>query len=151
MNYDLYEELEKTCERVTKELHDFNKRLEKNEAMISPQDLDNLFKLADIAKDVVSTKKKIVEMESYDRNQNGYSEGFYTSPEWDRRYSGNSYRGTYTMNTGSRMNDNYSGRHNYSYGMPNDDINSKLEMAMKNARDNSEMEAIRKAMEIANR
>ena len=35
--------------------------------------------------------------------------------------------------------------------MPNDDINSKLEMAMKNARDNSEMEAIRKAMEIANR
>lgn len=169
MENELFEELERTCKRTQKELHDMNDRLEQNKTILSPQDLDSLFKLSDIIKDTLSSKKKLIEIEEMENNnfnQNEYSRGYsgryMTQPMWDMNngmYSGNSYHGTYTMNTGGRMNDNYSGRmndnysgrHNYSYGMQNDDINSKLEMAMKNARDNSEMEAIRKAMEIANR
>ena len=51
-------------------------------------------------------------------NQNEYSGNmmYRNEPMWDRRYSGNSYRGTYTVESGR---DGYSGRnmrHSYSRG-----------------------------------
>lgn len=150
--HDLWKELERTCERATHELSQINDRLDQNKNVISPADLDNLFKLMDIVKDVKSTMKKIIEidkMESDDYNQNeGYSGSYMNQPMWDRRYSGNNYHGTYTVATG----DGYSGRHAMRYGYSRnterDDLMMKLENALSTARTKEDAEAIRKAMEV---
>ena len=55
MGSELYRELERTCKRTEKELHDLNDRLEQNKNMMSPADLDVLVKITDIIKDVKST------------------------------------------------------------------------------------------------
>lgn len=144
--HDLYKEMERVCERNTKELHDFLDRIEQNKSTISPADLEILCELVDIAKNSKSTMKKIIEIdEMLDENQNGYSGNmmYRNEPMWDRRYSGNSYRGTYTVESG---HDGYSGRNmrrSYSRG---DDTRMELEEMLNNTRDQNEAEIIRKIL-----
>lgn len=148
----LWKELERTCERTTHELAQINDRLDQNKNVISPADLDNLFKLMDIVKDVKSTMKKIIEIDQmenddYDQNE-GYSGSYMTQPMWDRRYSGNSYRGTYTVATGDGYSGRHAMRHSYSRNTERDDLMMKLENALSTARTKEDAEAIRKAMEV---
>lgn len=154
--HDLFREMERVCERDTKELHDFLDRIDQNKNTISPADLEILCKLVDIAKNSKSTMKKIIEIdEMLDTNQNEYSGNmmYRNEPMWDRRYSGanngnggnysgNSYRGTYTVESGN----NYSGRNmrrSYSRG---DDTRMELEEMLNNTRDQNEAEVIRKIL-----
>ena len=144
--HDLEKELHRTCERVTKELSELNDRLDQNKNMISPADIDLLFKMMDIIKDTKSTLKKIYEIEDLE-NQNEYSGNmmYRNEPMWDRRYSGNSYHGQYTIATGDGRGD-YSGRNmrrSYSRG---DDTRMELEEMLNNTRDQNEAEAIRKIL-----
>lgn len=141
--HDLEKELHRTCERVTKELSEFNDRLDQNKNMISPADIDLLFKMMDILKDTKSTLKKIYEIEDMEENQNEYSGNnmmYRNEPMWDRRYSGNSYRGTYTVESGN----GYSGRNmrrSYSRG---DETRMELEEMLNTTRDPQEAEVLRK-------
>ena len=141
--HDLEKELHRTCERVTKELSELNDRLDQNKNMISPADIDVLFKIMDILKDTKSTLKKIYEIEDMESMQDGYSGNmmmYRNEPMWDRRYSGNSYRGTYTVESGN----GYSGRnmrHTYSRG---DDTRMELEEMLRDTRDPNEAEILRK-------
>ena len=116
--HELEKELHRTCERVTLELSQINNRLDQNKNVMSPSDVDLLYKILDIIKDTKSTLKKIYEIEDLEQMGDRYSGNMmYTNePMWDRRYSGNSYRGTYTVESG---NDGYSGRNmrrSYSRG-----------------------------------
>ena len=152
MGSELYRELERTCKRTEKELHDLNDRLEQNKNMMSPADLDVLVKITDIIKDVKSTMKKIDEMEMM---EDGYSDGmnysgtYMTQPMWDRRmgYSGNSYRGNYTLETGDGR---YSGargmNRGYSRNSERENMRAELDDMLSNARDDREAETIRKIM-----
>ena len=67
---------------------------------------------------------------------------YRNEPMWDRRYSGNnSYRGTYTIESGR---DGYSGRNmrrSYSRG---DETRMELEEMLNNTRDPNEAEVLRK-------
>ena len=145
---ELWKELERTCERATKELSELNDRLEQNKNMISPADVDIMFKLMDIIKDTKSTLKKIIEIEDMEQMDGEYSGNMYSGnmmyrnePRWDKRYSGNSYRGTYTVESG---HDGYSGRNmrrSYSRG---DDTRMELEEMLNNTRDPQEAETLRK-------
>lgn len=146
--HDLEKELHRTCERVTKELSELNDRLDQNKNMISPADIDLLFKMMDIIKDTKSTLKKIYEIEDMEQMDGEYSGNMYSGnmmyrnePRWDKRYSGNSYRGTYTVESG---HDGYSGRNmrrSYSRG---DDTRMELEEMLNNTRDPQEAETLRK-------
>ena len=141
---ELWKELERTCERATHELSQLNDRLETNKNMMSPADLEVMFKLTDIVKDTKSTMKKIIEIEDME-NQNEYSGNmmYRNEPMWDRRYSGNSYHGQYTIATGDGRGD-YSGRNmrrSYSRG---DDTRMELEEMLNNTRDPQEAETLRK-------
>lgn len=144
--HDLFKEMERVCERNTKELHDFLDRIEQNKSTISPADLEILCELVDIAKNSKSTMKKIIEIdEMLDANQNGYSGNmmYRNEPMWDRRYSGNSYHGQYTIATGEGR-DGYSGRNmrrSYSRG---DDTRMELEEMLNSTRDPQEAETLRK-------
>lgn len=144
--HELEKELHRTCERVTLELTQINNRLDQNKNVMSPSDVDLLYKILDIIKDTKSTLKKIYEIEDMERMGDGYSGNMmYTNePMWDRRYSGNnSYRGTYTVESG---NDGYSGRNmrrSYSRGS---DARMELEEMLNNTRDLQEAEAIRKIL-----
>lgn len=152
MGSELYRELERTCKRTEKELHDLNDRLEQNKNMMSPADLDVLVKITDIIKDVKSTMKKIDEIEMM---EDGYSDGmnysgtYMTQPMWDRRmgYSGNSYRGNYTLETGDGR---YSGargmNRGYSRNSERENMRAELDDMLSNARDDREAETIRKIM-----
>lgn len=146
--HDLYNEMERVCERNTKELHEFLDRIDQNKTTISPADLNVLCNLVEIAKNSKSTMKKIVELdEMLDANQNGYSGNmmYRNEPMWDRRYSGNSYHGQYTIATGDGR-DGYSGRnmrHSYSRG---DDARMELEEMLNNTRDPQEAEVLRKVI-----
>ena len=146
--YDLFKEMERVCERNTKELHDFLDRLDQNKNTISPADLEILCELVDIAKNSKSTMKKIIEIdEMLDENQNEYSGNmmYRNEPMWDRRYSGNSYHGQYTIATGDGRGD-YSGRNmrkSYSRG---NDTRMELEEMLNSTRDPQEAEAIRKIL-----
>ena len=148
--HDLWKELERACERSTKELKDFNDRLENNKNMMSPGDLDILFKLMDIVKDIKSTMKKIIEIEDMEMDQNGYDEKYsgtyYRQPMWDRKYSGNSYRGTYTVESGDGYSGRRSTRHMYSRDTEQDRMHAELDDMLRNARDEKEAETIRKLM-----
>lgn len=171
---DLYEELERTCKRTTKELGEFNDRLEQNKNMISPADLEILSKLMEVIKNSKSTMKKIVEMEMMEDGYSGeYSGGMYNNPMmWDRMtgargrsgeysgeggggrsgaYSGNSYRGNYTMETGN--SGEYSGARGrggrsrgYSRNSEKEAMRMELNDMLEDARDEKEAEAIRKVM-----
>jgi len=147
---NLMHELERTCERTTKELHDLNDRLEQNKNSMSPADLDILFKLMDVVKDIKSTIKKIYEIEDMEgANDMNYSGAYMSQPMWDRRmgYSGNSYNGTYTVNTGDGR---YSGTRGmsrgYSRNSERDNMRMQLDDMLNNARDEREAETIRKIM-----
>ena len=61
--YDTYDELEKTCERATKELHDLNKKLANDESTISKEDIDMLGK---VTHTIASTKKSILMIDQAD-------------------------------------------------------------------------------------
>lgn len=146
---DLYKELERTCERTTKELSDFNNRLDANKNMISPADLDCLFKLMDIIKDVKSTMKKMMEIEEMEMgsaNQNGYSGNYYTQPMWDRNYSGNSYRGTYTVESGNGYSGTGRMGRRYSRNSETENMRQELDNMLNEARDEREADVIRKLM-----
>ena len=146
--HDLEKELHRTCERVTKELSELNDRLDQNKNMISPADIDLLFKMMDIIKDTKSTLKKIYEIEDMEGIQNEYSGNmmYRNEPMWDRmsgrNYSGNnSYRGSYTLESG---NNGYSGRNmrrSYSRGY---ETIMELEEMLNNTRDQNEAETLRK-------
>ena len=150
--YDLFKEMERVCERNTKELHDFLDRLDQNKNTISPADLEVLCELVDIAKNSKSAIKKIIEIdEMLDENQNAYSGNmiYRNEPMWDRmsgrNYSGNAYHGQYTIATGDGRGD-YSGRNmrrSYSRG---DDTRMELEEMLNNTRDQNEAEVIRKIL-----
>ena len=148
--YDLREELEKLCKRTTKEIHDLNKRLEANENMMAPSDVDISDKLSHTIK---SIKKVLALLDETDmENQNrGYSGSYMRQPMWDNKYgySGNSYNGTYTLRTG----DDYSGRHmpRYSRGTEKNDMIMRLEDMMSRARDTREADAIRETIEAIHR
>ena len=148
--HDLWKELERACERSTKELKDFNDRLETNKNMMSPGDLDILFKLMDIVKDIKSTMKKIIEIEDMEMDQNEYDEKYsgtyYRQPMWDRKYSGNSYRGTYTVESGDGYSGRRSTRHMYSRDTEQDRMHNELNNMLNEARDPQEAETIRKLM-----
>ena len=157
--HDLWKELERTCERANHELSQINDRLDQNKNIISPSDLDNLFKLMDIIKDTKSTMKKIIEidrMESEDEIQNeGYSgaSAYIKYPTWDKHYSGNSYRGTYTVQTGDH---GYSGRRGmtsrgYSRDSEKEDMVRRLEDMMSRAKTDQEANAIRESIDSINR
>lgn len=142
---DLWKELERTCERATNELSQLNDRLETNKNMMSPADLEVMFKLMDIIKDTKSTMKKIYEIEDMEQMDGEYSGNmmYRNEPMWDKRYSGNSYRGTYTVESG---HDGYSGRNmrrSYSRG---DETRMELEEMLNNTRDQNEAEVIRKIL-----
>lgn len=142
---ELEKELHRTCERVTLELSQINNRLDQNKNVMSPADVDLLYKILDIIKDTKSTLKKIYEIEDMEQMNDGYSGNmmYRNEPMWDRRYSGNSYRGTYTVESG---NDGYSGRNmrrSYSRGS---DARMELEDMLNNTRDPQEAEAIRKIL-----
>ena len=143
--HELEKELHRTCERVTLELTQINNRLDQNKNVMSPADVDLLYKILDIIKDTKSTLKKIYEIEDMEQMGDGYSGNmmYRNEPMWDRRYSGNSYRGTYTVESG---NDGYSGRNmrrSYSRGS---DARMELEDMLNNTRDPNEAEAIRKIL-----
>lgn len=103
-----------------------------------------------------ATMKKIDEMEIM---EDGYSGGMYdgmnysgtymTQPMWDRRmgYSGNSYRGNYTLETGDGR---YSGargmNRGYSRNSERENMRAELDDMLTNARDDREAETIRKIM-----
>lgn len=143
---ELWKELERTCERATHELSQLNDRLETNKNMMSPADLEVMFKLMDIVKDTKSTMKKIMEIEDLEQGYDkDYSGTYYSQPMWDRRYSGNSYHGQYTIATGDGR-DGYSGRNmrrSYSRG---DETRMELEEMLNNTRDQNEAEVIRKIL-----
>lgn len=143
--HDLEKELHRTCERATNELSQLNDRLETNKNMMSPADLEVMFKLMDIIKDTKSTMKKIYEIEDMEQMDGEYSGNmmYRNEPMWDKRYSGNSYRGTYTVESG---HDGYSGRNmrrSYSRG---DETRMELEEMLNNTRDQNEAEVIRKIL-----
>lgn len=145
MAAELEKELHRTCERVTLELSQINNRLDQNKNVMSPSDVDLLYKILDIIKDTKSTLKKIYEIEDMEQMGDAYSGNmmYRNEPMWDRRYSGNSYRGTYTVESG---NDGYSGRNmrrSYSRGS---DARMELEDMLNNTRDLQEAEAIRKIL-----
>lgn len=155
--HDTFKELERACERSTKELCEFMDRIEQNKNVISPADLNVLSELVETIKNSKSAMKKIIELDDMmDANQNEYSGHYYTQPMWDRRYSGanngnggnysgNSYHGQYTIATGNGQ-DGYSGRNmrrSYSRG---DDTRMELEEMLNNTRDPQEAEAIRKIL-----
>ena len=155
---DLWKELERTCERATHELSQLNDRLETNKNVMSPTDLEVMYKLMDIVKDTKSTMKKIIEIEDMEQMDGEYSGNmmYRNEPMWDRRYSGakngnggnysgNSYHGQYTIATGDGRGD-YSGRNmrrSYSRG---DDTRMELEEMLNNTRDSQEAEIIRKIL-----
>ena len=147
---NLMHELERTCERTTKELHDLNDRLEQNKNSMSPADLDILFKLMDVVKDIKSTIKKIYEIEDMEGSDE-YSGSYYADPMMDRRYpnrySGNSYRGTYTVESGNGYSGRRMGRH-YSRNTERDDLAMRLENMLTSTRSKEESDAIRKAIDI---
>lgn len=147
--HDLEKELHRTCERATNELSQLNDRLETNKNTMSPSDLEIMFKLMDIIKDTKSTMKKIYEIEDMESMDGEYSGNmmYRNEPMWDRmpgrNYSGNSYRGTYTVESG---HDGYSGRNmrrSYSRG---DETRMELEEMLNNTRDQNEAEVIRKIL-----
>lgn len=152
--HDLFKEMERVCERSTKELHDFLDRIDQNKNMISPADLEIMCKLVDILKNSKSTMKKIYEIEDMEQMDGEYSGNMYSGnmmyrnePMWNRmsgrNYSGNSYRGTYTVESG---HDGYSGRNmrrSYSRG---DETRMELEEMLNNTRDQNEAEVIRKIL-----
>ena len=145
---DLMKELERVCERSTHEISQLMDRVDSNKNMMSPADLDILFKLMDIIKDVKSTMKKMIEiedMENPDDYQNRYS-GYYADPMWDRRYSGNAYRGTYTVQTGDGYSGRRSARHMYSRDTEQDRMHNELNNMLNETRDPQEAEIIRKVM-----
>lgn len=145
---ELWKELERTCERATHELSQLNDRLETNKNMMSPADLEVMYKLMDIVKDTKSTMKKIIEIEDMEQMDGEYSGNMYSGnmmyrnePRWDKRYSGNSYRGTYTVESG---HDGYSGRNmRQSYSRGNE-TKMELEEMLNSTRDPQEAETLRK-------
>lgn len=147
--HDTWKELERACERATKELCELNDRLDQNKNVLSPVDLDNLTKTVETIKNSKSAMKKIIEMdEMMDENQNGYSGNYYSQPMWDRRYSGNSYRGTYTVATGDG-HDGYSGRgmsRRYSRDTERDNMRAELDDMLRDSRDERESEIIKRLM-----
>lgn len=145
---ELYKELERTCERATKELGDLNNRLDSNKNLLSPADVDMMDKLTHTIK---SIKKVMMVLEEHGENQNGYSgNSYYSQPMWDRDYSGNSYHGTYTVATGEPNGYGYSGRRNsrhmYSRDTERDNMMSELDTMLNNARDEREADIIRRVM-----
>ena len=143
---DMHKELERTCERAEKELCDLNNRLEQNKSIISPADVDMMDKLTHTIKSI----KKVFELMDKDSEiQNGgYSGHYMAQPVWDRRYSGNSYHGQYTIATGDGYSGRHSMRHSYSRNTERDDLMMKLENALSTARTKEDAEAIRKAMDV---
>ena len=139
--YDTYEELEKTCERATKELHDLNKKLANDESTISKEDIDMLDK---VTHTIASTKKSILMIDQsedsgssgrdgYYNISGGYSGGYNTQPMWNRRYANN---GSSSRRMSSRMRG--SSRDNDMMQMLND--------MYQNARDDQEADVIQDIM-----
>jgi hypothetical protein len=93
--YDAYDILENTCERAMRELHDLNKKLSKDEGMISKEDIDLMESLTHT---VASTKKGMAMIDKY------YDDG---QSNWNRRPMNNRRGGSRS----SRMDDMYDSKY----------------------------------------
>ena len=128
--YDAYEELENTCERAIKELHDLNKKTSKEENTVSRDDIEMMESLTHT---IASCKKGIAMMDKYD--DNGYSGVSYnTQPTWNRRYANNGSSG---RRGGSRSR---------GYSRDNGDIMQRLNAMYQDARDDQEADMIQSIM-----
>lgn len=124
MMYDLYDELERSCERATKELHDLNKKLANDESTISKEDIDMMDK---ILHSIASSKKSILMIDQAENNSNG------SSGMWNRRYT-NNYRRSSSRNRGS------------SRDSDKDILMQRLDNMYQNARDDYDAEVIERMM-----
>lgn len=140
--YDTYEELEKACERSTKELHDLNKKLANDESAISKEDIDMMDK---ILHSIASSKKSILMIDQADGSSGrdgyynisgGYSGSMYTQPMWNKKYG----------SSGRRMR-----TRGYSRDSEKDSMMQKLNMMYQDARDDQEAEVIERMMNELNR
>lgn len=124
---------------------------------ITPVDLDNIYKMIDIIKDVTTVDAMHkAEQEGYSgNNMYDYSRG------WDADYSyarGRDSRGRYTSRDGSYENSNrgrsYEGSRDRSYGYSghgNDEMIEHLTGMMRSARSEEERENYRKTIEQLSR
>ena len=127
--------LEKYCDRITKELQDLHKKIDKSETL-APADLESMNKLLHSMKSV----KTILVMPEYDTDEDdGYS-GRYMPNTNTRRYSGNRYN-----------NDGYSGKRSYSRDSEKSDMIRKLENMMDRVRTEDEALAIQDTLNVLNR
>lgn len=126
--YDTYEELEKACERSTKELHDLNRKLANDESAISKEDIDMMDK---ILHSIASSKKSILMIDQADGTSGGYSGN---QPMWNRRYGSSGRRTIMSRNRG------------YSRDSEKDSMMQKLNMMYQDARDDHEAEVIERMM-----
>ena len=138
--YDAYDELEKTCERVIKELHDLNKKLANDESTISKEDIDMLDK---ITHTIASVKKSILMISQSENGGSSGRDGYYnisggysSQPMWDKRYG----------SSGRRMR-----TRGYSRDSEKDSMMQKLNMMYQDARDDQEAEIIERMMNELNR
>ena len=134
--YDIYEELEHTCERATKELHDLNKKLANDESSISKEDIDLMDK---VTHTIASTKKIMALLDQYfDNGGSSGRDGSYNisgTYSGNRRYTSSGRRGSSRMRGYSRDND----------------MMQRLRDMYQNARDDDEADMIQSIMNELNR
>lgn len=119
--YDIYEILENSCERASKELHDLNKKMSKEETTASKEDIQMLESLTHT---IASTKKAMAMMDKY------FEDGYSGNQQSWRRMSSAGRRGS------SR-----------SRGYARDtDMMQRLDNMYQNARDDREADMIQNIM-----
>lgn len=137
--YDVYEELEHVCERATKELHDLNKKLAKDETAITKEDIEMLDKLTHT---IASTKKVMTMIDQYYDGGSSGKDGYYNI---SGGYSGMNRR---YMNNGSSGRRGSSRMRGYSR---DNDMMQKLNAMYQDARDDQEADMIQSIMNELNR
>lgn len=131
--YDAYEELETTCHRATKELHDLNKKLDSDESNITKDDIDLMDK---ITHTIASTKKGMAMIDQYANNRSSGRDGSYNI---SGTYSGKRY-----------MDLDRRGSSRYGYSRDNG-MMQKLREMYQDARDDHEADVIERVMNELNR
>lgn len=135
---NLFDLIERYCERIERELDDELKKIEKANP-ISVSDLEIVDTLWHIMKSIKTTEEKL---ESYEEGgySGRYQEGKIRDPRMSYGYSGN--------NNGGR-NRNSMGR--YSGHNDGDELMTMLDEKMRNARSDDEAMAIRSAIDAISR
>ena len=131
--YDTYDEVEKSCKRITKELHDLNKKLANDESTISKEDVDLMDKMLH---SIASSKKSMLMIDQADdmNGSSGVSNGY--SNMWNRR-----------LMTNNGMSGRRSSRNRgYSRDSEKDIMMQKLNNMYQDARDDQEADVIERMM-----